>query len=210
MKKVFLCSAGCLVIPRIADLIDRESIKRVLFVYTAAEAEEGDWPWVTADREVLISEGFQVTDYTFTGKSAAEIDSAVDSCDVLYIAGGNTFFLLEKIQQAGCADIIFRQISEGKIYIGSSAGCVIAGPDIYPTYNAEDVKKAPLLNGYCGLGLVDFVPLPHWGNSHYREFYLGKRMPLAYSIQHKFLLLRDEQFVFAEDINYRIIQENTN
>ncbi|MBM2820750.1 MAG: putative peptidase, dipeptidase [Candidatus Berkelbacteria bacterium] len=53
-----------------------------------------------------------------------------------------------------------------KIYIGSSAGSIIVGPNLEPIRDFDDPSKADLEN-YEGFGLVDFVIMPHWGREKY-------------------------------------------
>jgi dipeptidase E len=112
---------------------------------------------------------------------------------------------LEKIQQTGCAEAIRKVVENGKIYIGSSAGSVIAGPDIYPVLKFDSVEKAPNLKGYEGLGLVNFILLPHWGSEDFRNLYLSQGLDLAYDSKNKFILLRDGQYVQVEDDKYKIV-----
>jgi len=205
MKRIYLASAGCLVISAIVGRMAVKPGSRVLFVITAAECEAGDWPWIRADRDAWSEIGMETVDYSIVGKSPAKIARDIDEADILYIAGGNTFYLLEKIQETGCADLIRTAVLQGKPYVGSSAGCVVAGPDIYPTYRRDDVEKAPGLMGYKGLSLVDFVALPHWGNEYNRDFYLNQRLPLAITLPQKYLLLRDDQYIEVLNDFYRII-----
>ena len=153
----------------------------------------------------MIRAGFIVNDYTITNKPLSEIEEKLNKHEVIYITGGNTFYLLEKIQQTGCAEAIRKVVENGKIYIGSSAGSVIAGPDIYPVLKFDSVEKAPNLKGYEGLGLVNFILLPHWGSEDFRNLYLSQGLDLAYDSKNKFILLRDGQYVQVEDDKYKIV-----
>lgn len=205
MKKLFLTSSVSFVLPDIAKQLNQKDLK-LLFVKTASEVEEGDLKWLKDDRKALVSAGFKVTDYTFTGKNKREIDKVIKETDIVFISGGNTFYLLEKIQQSKSADVIKNYIEKGKIYIGSSAGSVIAGPDIYPIYRQDDAKKAPHLKGYDGLGLVDFVVFPHWGSDYFKKLYLNHRLEHAYTTRHKIILLTDYQYVKVVGDTYQIVE----
>ena len=57
--------------------------------------------------------------------------------------------------------IITEAVTNGKPYIGESAGAVVAGPDIGYIRDMDDAKAAPLLHDSRGLGLVDFRVVPH-------------------------------------------------
>ena len=127
--------------------------------------------------------------------------------DIIFFSGGNQFHLLSQIQQTGCADIIRDLVKKGKIYIGSSAGSIVAGPDIYPTRLIDDANMKGNVKLYEGLGLVDFIVLPHWGSEDFREIYLNQRLENAYndSEDNKLILLKDNQYIIVKDSWYKII-----
>jgi dipeptidase E len=208
MKRLFLASSVNFVASDIAKKIDRKDLK-LLFITTPVEGEhagEEEPEWLKNDRDSLINSGFIVDDYTITDKDLNEIENELKTHDVIYISGGNTFYLLEKIQQTGCAKAIRDEVNNGKIYIGSSAGSVIAGPDIYPVLRLDDPKKAPNLKGHEGIGIVDFVALPHWGSEKFKELYLNQRLDHIYGINNKYILLNDYQYIEVEDDKYKIVE----
>lgn len=55
------------------------------------------------------------------------------------------------------------------VYIGESAGSVIASPDIGYVKYMDDQKAAPELKSTKALNLVEFYPLPHWGEEPFKE-----------------------------------------
>ena len=55
------------------------------------------------------------------------------------------------------------------MYIGISAGSVIASPNIEFVSDMDEPKKAPELTDYSGLHLVDFYLLPHYLNFPFKE-----------------------------------------
>ncbi len=206
MKKIFLTSSGKFVAKDVAERIGKKGLK-LLFVITASEPKkDNDLSWQDKDRNALVEAGFDVEDYTFTGKTKVDIENKLDQIDVLYVSGGNVFYLLQQIQQTGCADVIRNFVNKGKIYIGTSAGSIVAGPDIYPTYNLDRVEKAPKLKGYVGLGLVDVVVLPHWGSEHFKDRYLNQRLEHTYNMDNKIILLTDKQYLLVENDFYKIVE----
>jgi len=205
MKKLFLTSSASHVVSDIFKRINKKNFKLV-FVTTASETKEGDLEWLKRDRDALVKCGFIVTDYTFTGKTRTEIEKVLNQSDVLYMSGGNVFYLLQVIQQSGCGEVIRKFVEQGKIYIGSSAGSIVAGPDIYPVHRLDTVKDAPLLKDYEGLGLVDVVIFPHWGSEHFKDRYLNQRLEHAYNMKNKIILLTDKQYLLVENDFYKIIE----
>lgn len=73
--------------------------QKCAFILTASEAEQGDKWWLREDRDALTSAGFDVFDYTLTGKTSEDVAQALKDADVLFVAGGKTFYLLGQAQK---------------------------------------------------------------------------------------------------------------
>lgn len=204
MKRLFLSSSIDDTASHIAKKIGQPGA-RLLFVTTASEPEGGDLAWLQRHRAALVACGFSVTDYTLTGKTGGQVEQALAAQDILYMSGGNGLYLLQQIQQAQCTDAITRFITQGHVYIGSSAGSYITAPTIYAAYTEQAAKAAPTLSGFEGLGLVDFMVLPHWGSDTFKDVYFGSRLQHAYKQDDKFILLNDRQYVEVCDDFYRIV-----
>jgi len=209
IKRIFLTSSVSRVAGDIAKKIGGAKNKKILYIYTAGDKQR-DEKWQKDDRKALVKAGFEVIDYTIVGKTKDTIQKDLKKVDIVYFGGGNVFYLLEQIQQTKCASVIRDFVNSGKIYIGTSAGSIVAGPDIYPVYILDKVKKAPKLKGYKGLGLVDFVIFPHWGSDHFRERYLNQRLENNYNLKNKLVLLNDYQYIQIEDDWLKIIEVKHN
>ena len=202
---IFLTSSVFAVARSIYERINMDKPK-LAFISTAAEAEEGDLLWLEDSRNSLVEAGFEVADYTITGKSREQIEADLEPFDVLFFSGGNQFYLLQKVKESNCAGLIRDFVSAGKVYIGESAGSELAGKDLYSTYHEDDIRKAPDLKNFDGLSLVDFIVFPHWGSVYFRNKYLGQRMEHAYTENDKIILLTDFQYIIVENGYYRIIE----
>lgn len=178
---------------------------KVAFINTASESEKGDLSWLHADRDTLLKHGFEVFDYTITGKTYEEVKNDLSVIDVLFVAGGNTFYLLEQANKCDFKKIIQNLLSKGVIYIGSSAGSLLACPNIEPIKFLDDPNKAEELKSFDALNLVDFIIFPHWGHERFKERQL-KSVESVYSENFKVILLRDNQYIFVEDNSYKIIE----
>src|SRR5476651_1309948 len=105
MKTLFLTSNAETVIDDLAQHFDRSPKgMRLVFIKTAAEGEGGDQQCLQQDREALTNIGFEVTDYTITNKTEDDIRLDLAADQVIFFSGGNTFYLLEKIQQSKSAN----------------------------------------------------------------------------------------------------------
>ena len=79
--------------------------------------------------------------------------------DIIYMMGGNTFYLLDVIRKTSFDDKIRDFLSKGKIYIGSSAGSIIIGNTIEAAapFDENNVGMAE----FTALKLVDGIVVPH-------------------------------------------------
>ncbi len=81
--------------------------------------------------------------------------------DVIYVCGGNTFIYLDRIRKNGLDKFIVDSVrSDKSIYVGVSAGSIVAGPDI-AIAGDEDPNDIELVD-LRGLGLTNYLVYPHY------------------------------------------------
>src|SRR3989344_1121023 len=205
MKHLFLTSSVHAVARDIARGVNLSKGKRLVFIDTAAEPETGDKTWLKNDRQALVDAGFEVKDYTITGKEKAQLAKDLAPFDFIYISGGHTPYLLLQSQQSGFVSVIQEFIlKKGKIYIDTSAGSIIAGPKL-PLYLLEDNEDFKPEDSR-GFGFVNFTILPHSGSENFRDKYLNNRMDIVYTMdQVPLLLLTDNQYVHVRDDRIEVV-----
>ncbi|MFA6007381.1 MAG: Type 1 glutamine amidotransferase-like domain-containing protein [Candidatus Shapirobacteria bacterium] len=205
MLQLFLTSASDFVMDDIVTKLPKSPAEyNVAFINTAAEVEEGDHWWLRAEKDKLISAGFNVDEFSITGLSKDEIETKLADKQVIYFCGGNTFYLLDQVIKTGCDEIIKRKLNEGVIYIGSSAGSMIVGLRIDLVSKIDDPTTAPNLNS-TGLGIVDIAILPHWGSTEFREGYV-KSIESMYTEGVKILPLTNNQYLWINGDSMKIVQ----
>lgn len=135
----------------------------VAFIPTAGDIYPST-PWIEGDRRALIDLGYQITDVDLKGKAATSLKEELAFADIIFVAGGNTTYLLVEARRSGFDLIIRDLLAQGKMYIGSSAGSILAGPSVEP-FLEEDLgelgRNFVVENPAC-LGLVDYIVLPHY------------------------------------------------
>jgi dipeptidase E len=119
--------------------------RRLAFVPFALHDHEGYGAKV---RERLAPLGIEVTTVRADGSGA----EAIGAADAVFVGGGNTFRLLDRLQRKHILDLIRKRSGGGMPYIGSSAGSVIAGPTIRTTNDMPIMQPA----SFDSLGLVPF------------------------------------------------------
>jgi dipeptidase E len=80
--------------------------------------------------------------------------------DVIWLCGGNGFYLRWILRESGTDTIIRDLVSRGTVYSGWSAGAVLAGPTLHYFEDLEDLTVVPEILYDC-LNLTDEVILPH-------------------------------------------------
>ena len=98
----------------------------VAFIPTAGDPYP-ERPWIDADRKALVELGYNVTDIDLKGVTAESLEKELSSHDIIFVAGGNTTYLVQQSYISGFDDVIRGFLERGKLYIGSSAGSILAG-----------------------------------------------------------------------------------
>nr|WP_303972709.1 Type 1 glutamine amidotransferase-like domain-containing protein [Streptococcus merionis] len=88
-------------------------------------------------------------------------DLAIRSCNCLCISGGNTFYLLQELKKKNLVELIKQRVTEGMLYIGESAGAIIASRSIEYSHIMDEPNIATELKDYSGLNLWSKYLLPH-------------------------------------------------
>jgi dipeptidase E len=120
-------------------------VGRILFVPFALQDQEGYAAIAGRRFEAL---GIGVDRLAADGSAAA----AVERAEGIFVGGGNTFRLLDRLQRAGALEPIRRRVAAGMPYLGSSAGTVVACPTLKTTNDMPIVRPA----SFDALGLVPF------------------------------------------------------
>jgi peptidase E len=89
--KLYLASSVHAVARDIAKKEDLVKGNKLVFVTTPAEPKEDgdDLEWLRNDRQALVNAGFEVQDYTITGKIKDEIVKDLKDFDYIYMSGGD-------------------------------------------------------------------------------------------------------------------------
>lgn len=192
-----------------AKLGHNRSLKTV-FINTPVEGEsdQSDLSWVEEERVGLRKNGFEIFDYTITGKKLDQIKNDLKDIDVLYISGGNEFYLKEKSNESGFETFVHNFVNNGGLYIGTSCGSIIAGHDMTPLLKLSDHNVLSNPIDSVGYGLVDFTILPHWGSEDFRARWLNEdSFNYMYKDNQQLIALNNYEYVEVLGDKYRIIDE---
>lgn len=187
--KIFLTSyAGRVIDKIIPKLPKRPQELRALFITTAGNPYT-DIHWIDEDRENLTKNGFTLTDYDLVDKIEDDVRKVVDENDLIFVEGGNTFFLLKYARESGFDKVMREQKNSDKIYIGVSAGAYIATPSVEPT-TWKRKKDTHGVTDFTGLGLVPFAIFPHY-EEKYKDLIETRKKELKYDL----ITIKDDEMV---------------
>ena len=161
MKTLLLTSQGLNVKDEILKILPKPPRELNLTHITTASKDEKDKSYVARDTQALKDLGFNVTELDLCGLTESKLWKLFKKTDIIYVQGGNTFYLLECVKESGFDKIVKSLINKGTIYIGKSAGTYIAGPTIEQSSWTHDHNKFGL-EDLTGLSLVPFIIYVHY------------------------------------------------
>ena len=146
--------------------------------------------------------GVQYTSLDLRGVNQSALEGIVTGVDVIYVGSGNTFCLLKAIRESGFDDVMPKLLDKDIVYIGSSAGAMVACPSIETGLWTERNRDRCGVTDYTGMNLVPFMFRPHFSEEK-RGFYKEK----SKDTQGEIKFLTDRQGLLVEDEEVTLIGE---
>ncbi len=138
-------------------------IEGVLFVPFALHDLDG---YTAQARERFAAMGYALDSV----HEAADAKTAVENSAAIFIGGGNTFRLLDNLYRLDLLPPIRRRVAAGMLYMGSSAGAVIAAPTLKTTNDMPIVEP----RSFEALGLVPFQINAHYLDADPNSTHMGE------------------------------------
>jgi len=138
-------------------------VRRPVFVPFALRDQQA---YAAKARDRLAAVGIDVQAVTADAAGAAALEEAA----AVFVGGGNTFRLLDRLQRSGLLEVLKRRAAAGMPYLGASAGTNIAAPTIKTTNDMPIVQPA----SFSALGLVPFQINPHYIDADPASRHMGE------------------------------------
>lgn len=99
---------------------------------------------------------------------SSQLKKTLEKFNVIWIGGGNTYYLRWLAKKSGFDQIINDLVESGIVYGGESAGAIIAGPTLDGFQKADDPQEADevILEGFH---LTETVVVPHCDHPKYAD-----------------------------------------
>ncbi|WHY13341.1 Type 1 glutamine amidotransferase-like domain-containing protein [Peribacillus frigoritolerans] len=162
MTKILLTSNGFftdIIKQQFLQLIDGDLSNLKATIITTASLKKQNNRFAMKAKEDLLEYGFKKVDFNDIEFDKPEL---LEKYNVIYINGGNPFYLLYHMKKSG-ADLILKDIAkQNTVIVGVSAGAIILGPNIEvvnyftPQINTVDMQD------FTAIGLTDKAIFPHY------------------------------------------------
>ncbi len=179
---------------------------KVAFIPTAVNLESGDKDWLIDDLRRLSFLKFSQIDIVDISALPKEIWlTRLEESDILFVEGGNTYHLMYWFNKSGLSKIL-PKLLETKIYIGVSAGSIIATPSlINADFESKPLKEINEEIFHQGLKLVDFMIEPHINSAYFPNSTLEKLAKRSKKYNFPIYGIDDETAIKIDDDKIEVI-----
>ena len=197
MARLLLASSG---IPGLASLLDARG-RRAVLVPTAANPL-GE-PVIADEVECeLAAAGLDVERLDLDHATPPQV-RAVAEADVIAVSGGNPFHLLAAAHRTGFEHAAREALATGSVYVGYSAGAILAGPTLEPLLCTSPFTPPARLD-LGGLRLSEVLVLPHHDRPGRAERHAAAQAAFAGRV--RFEPLRDGELVIQDGARISVLR----
>ena len=204
LKNMILTSSLYESIELVKKFLDKNTeSKKILFIPTATNVDEYK-KYIHLTQKVFEDFGYEVENFDVSIFSEEIAKEKLSEAKTVFISGGNTFYLLQELKRKNLTSYLKERIENGLLYIGESAGSVIAAPNIEYASIVDDKTLATELDDYTGLNLVDFYIVPHFEEEPFVES--SRNTVELYKDKLDLKLINNKEAILVENNNFTIIK----
>ncbi len=205
-KTLLLTSGGMLQMQdEIIKLLQKPAYDvTVGFINTAYKYKlEEDFNYQNIDLQIMKDIGFNVEEIDIEGKSQRQVMNLLELKDIIFVAGGNTFYLLKAMRACNFEKVVRKLLKNGTVYVGVSAGTIVAGNTIKTAGWKDADKNIVKLKNLKGLGLVPFDIFVHYAPEWVDT--IKKEMPDCKKRVKKLRIITDDQGILVQGKEVHLI-----
>jgi len=201
--KLFLTSAG--LVPDVAQeflvlLGKKPEDAKMVFIPTAANPELDRW-YLNKDKLVIAQLGIvAINEVDIEKESEDSLAQKLSAADIIYVEGGNTFYLLKYVRESGFAKLVKEFLDRGGVYVGVSAGSMIAGPNIETANWKHADRNIVGLKDLAAMNLAPFAIAPHIDGTN-----IEATKEEAAKVGYPVIALSDKQAVLVDGETTRVV-----
>ena len=200
MKTLILASSGNFIAANKVDYFLPKPLSEAKILYvTTASKKVNDTSYVERTRQKMSELNFSFTEYDIVDKSGEELKKALSTHDIVYVEGGNTFYLLKAVRDTAFEKVVKEAIENGLVYWGVSAGAYIACPSIVMATWSGRFDRCGVTD-WTAMNLVPFLI-----KAHYTPDMLETLKEKSKDLQLPLRVLNDDQAVLVKDGEVQLI-----
>lgn len=200
--KILLTSAGMDVKEEILKILPKPANQiKIAHIITASKSEK-NLSYLEKENRIMKELGFDVENIDIEGKNENELRTLLKNKDIIYVQGGNTFYLLKHVKASGFDKVVKELVKKGTIYIGVSAGSYIACPTIEMANWKHSDRNTVGLTDLTGLNLVPFLL-----SVHYKPEYAQVLKQEIFNAKYSVKILTDKQAILVENGKAEVVGE---
>jgi dipeptidase E len=203
-KTLLLTSSGMQMRDAIIKLLQKPAYDMSVAFITTAAKPEMNLDYLENDWEIMKSVGFNVEEIDIEGKTEEQVYKLLEFKDIIYVEGGNTFYLIKAMRACNFEKTIKKLLGYGKVYIGASAGSIVAGKTIQ-TSDWKVPEKRFGVTDLTGLNIVPFDIFVHYQPEHAEI--IKQKMPDQASRIKNLKIITDSQAILVQGKEVDLIGE---
>lgn len=151
-------------------------------------------------RNFLRKHGCYFEDLDIDGKTESDLRNILQKFDGVIVNGGNTFYLLKSIRESGFDKVIKELLPQGFLYMGGSAGAIVACPTIETsTWNPDSKYGHHGVTDLTGMNLVPFLLRVHYSSEQdvfIKEGIIKTKFPVRILTDDQAILVKGDEIKF--------------
>lgn len=200
-QNILLASNGDFAIEGIKLFFDDFKNVKLAYIITASKGTS-DLEYLKWHKDKMDKLCIDYEEIDIEGKKESELSEIFKDKNVIFVEGGNTFYLLKAVRESGFNKVVNELLKKGVAYIGASAGAYIACPTIEMATWKPKQKDRFGVTEFTALNLVPFLVTAHYTQE--MESVLREKISEAgYSTR----VLKDGQGILVIGDEYKFIGE---
>ncbi|MEI7741024.1 MAG: Type 1 glutamine amidotransferase-like domain-containing protein [bacterium] len=156
-------------------------------------------PWLALIEDQLAEAG--ITNTAIVNLSNGNGAAALDDAGLIFVCGGNTFSILAALREHGWVEKIQARVKAGALYIGVSAGSILASGSIeLAGFGSEGDENEIALEDLTGFGFTNIAVFPHFKPSLAAEV-----DEFSQQVDYPVIAIADGQAVFALGDSHEVL-----
>jgi dipeptidase E len=175
---------------------------RMAYVTTASKGT-ANTEYIDRAKTFFDGHGYDYEELDIDGKDVTQLRSILKGFEIVFVEGGNSFYLLKSIRESGFDTVIKELLPQGLIYMGASAGSYVTCPTIdMATWKHQDKYDHYGVEDLTAMNLVPFLVTAHY-KPEYRDLLKEKIGQSRFPVR----ILDDGQALLVQDGQVELIGE---